>query len=83
MVLAGVLSPVVCGLKFDGLFMETFALDMPAPKVYRVVKLASIDIYRDLSQFNLIPSIVSHMVRVRNIAVKVAQDAEETVNEKE
>ncbi|CAO3656714.1 unnamed protein product [Mucor fragilis] len=79
LVLAGVPSPIVCGLKFDGFFMETFVLDMPAPKIYRVAKLASVDIYRDLSQFSLIPSVVSHLVQVKNIAVKVAQDTEETI----
>ena len=65
MVLAGVPSPVVCGIKFDGSFMETFALDMPSPKVYRVYKLAGTDIYRDLEQFDLIPALISHLLQVK------------------
>ncbi|OAD01816.1 hypothetical protein MUCCIDRAFT_111155 [Mucor lusitanicus CBS 277.49] len=79
LVLSGVPSPVVCGLKFDGFFMETYAMDMTAPKIYRIFKLASVDIYRDLSQFTLIPTIVSYLLQIRSIAVKVAKDAESTI----
>lgn len=84
MVLAGAPSPVVCGIKFDGSFMETFVLHMPSPKVYCVYKLAGVDAYHGLEQFNLIPALISHLLQAKNMILKVIDDVEAailTVNE--
>lgn len=75
---AGVPSPLACGLKFDD-FLWMHALDMPAPKFYRIYKLTNVSVYLGLFKFSLIPNIVPHFLQVRNIALKTAVDADKAI----
>lgn len=61
----GVPKPTVCGLLCQGENLNTYAMDMPSPYTYRMVKLSKATLCRNIEELHLLPGFISKLVQVK------------------
>ncbi|KAI8983576.1 hypothetical protein BDB01DRAFT_698700, partial [Pilobolus umbonatus] len=74
----GVIQPKVCGIHCEGDTLFTYVMDLASPKVYRMINAAKIKLFRNLDQISLLPSILTHLICLKNIALETALKIEKT-----
>ncbi|KAG0942055.1 hypothetical protein G6F62_002679 [Rhizopus arrhizus] len=68
LVLSGVAEPKVCGIHCEGNNLHTYAMDLVSPKVYRMISVAKLKLFGNLNQITSFPSILTHLICLKNIA---------------
>ncbi|KAI9473812.1 MAG: hypothetical protein EXX96DRAFT_621443 [Benjaminiella poitrasii] len=79
LVLSGVVEPKVCGIHCEGNSLHTYVMDLISPKVYRMISVAKLKLFGDLAQITCLPSILTHLMCLKNIAHESALKIETAV----
>lgn len=68
----GVSDPVVCGICVMENTLHTFKMSLPAPRIYRMVQLSTIQLSQSCDDLVLLPNIISRLAQLREISFKTA-----------
>lgn len=69
--------PKVCGIYCEGPNVQTYMMDLAYDKLYRLINISKIKLFKHLHQISLLPSIlVGHLLSSKSIAVETANKAE-------
>ncbi|KAI8083390.1 uncharacterized protein B0P05DRAFT_537110 [Gilbertella persicaria] len=79
LVLSGVVEPKVCGIRCEGNNLHTYVMDLVSPKVYRMKSASKLKLFGDLDQTTLLPSILTHLISLKNVAHETALKIETAV----
>ncbi|KAG0173133.1 hypothetical protein DFQ30_008805 [Apophysomyces sp. BC1015] len=79
LVVKGTPDPAVCGVLVQGFDMSTFVMDLPSPKLYRLVKLSNLTMFKTLDQICNLPLITTRLVQLANIASNTVSKAEAAI----
>ncbi|CAO3610145.1 unnamed protein product [Mucor hiemalis] len=78
----GVSHPVVGGILLEGFKMTTYKMDLQYPRTYRMIELASHNLFDNLQDISTLPSIISSVIQIKNIVKKTAIKAKKVALEK-
>lgn len=76
MIINGVSKPEVCGIHCEGENVYTYIMDLPSPKLYRLVNASKIKLFKSLDQISLLPSVITQLLCLKNVALKTAIKSE-------
>ncbi|KAI8646947.1 hypothetical protein BD408DRAFT_409486 [Parasitella parasitica] len=76
MIMNGVSKPEVCGVHCEGENVYTYIMDLPSPKLYRLANASKIKLFKSLDQISLLPSVITHLLCLKNVASKTATKVE-------
>lgn len=76
MIMNGVSKPEVCGVYCEGENVHTYIMDLPSPKLYRLVNASRIKLFKRLDQISLLPNVITHLLCLKNVALKTATKVE-------
>lgn len=74
-----VTKPRVCGVHCEGENVHTYVMGMPSPKLYQMINGFKVKVLKNLDQRSLLPSVITHMMRLKWVASKTASTIETTV----
>ncbi|KAI9473813.1 MAG: hypothetical protein EXX96DRAFT_621444 [Benjaminiella poitrasii] len=72
------MSPEIFHRK-SGNSLHTYVMDLISPKVYRMISVAKLKLFGDLAQITCLPSILTHLMCLKNIAHESALKIETAV----
>lgn len=75
----GVAKPKVCGVHCEGNNLHTYVMDLASPKVYRMINVAKVKLFVNLDQISLLPSILAHLMCLKNVALETALKIETAI----
>lgn len=70
MIVNGVSKPEICGS--EGEHVYTYTMDLPSPKLYRLTNTSRVKLFKSLDQISLLPSVITHLLCLKNVASKTA-----------
>ena len=76
LVVKGVTKPKVCGVLCEGENVQTYVMDLPAPKLYRLTNASKIKLFKNLDQISLLPNVITHLLCLKGVAVETATKIE-------
>ncbi|KAI8882113.1 hypothetical protein K501DRAFT_251935 [Backusella circina FSU 941] len=62
LVIKGVTKPRICGIHCEGENVHTYVMDLPSPKLYRIINASKIKLFKNLDQMSLLPNIITHLL---------------------
>lgn len=65
LVLYRVPNPIVCGIICQGDDIITYYMDMVSPKLYRMVRVSKVKLFRNVEELYFLPHIVSSIVQLK------------------
>lgn len=68
----GVVEPKVCGILCEGDSLCTYVMDLAAPKLYRMICIANVKVFKNIDQISFLPEILSHLLCLHKICVEIA-----------
>ncbi|KAI8337826.1 hypothetical protein EDC96DRAFT_346174 [Choanephora cucurbitarum] len=71
-----ILSSVVCGIICEGDDILTYSMDMASPKLYRMIRIAKVKLFRSMEELHFLPQIIFCLMQLKNIALETALKAE-------
>lgn len=69
-------NPTVCGIICQGDDIFAYYMDMKSPKLYRMVKVSKVKLFRNVEELYFLPHIISSIVQLKNIALETSTKAE-------
>lgn len=75
----GVVRPKVCGVLCESSNLSTYVMDLASPQVYRMINVTKVKLFVNLSQISLLPRLIAHLMRLKNIALETALKIETAV----
>ncbi|KAI8057547.1 uncharacterized protein B0P05DRAFT_498570 [Gilbertella persicaria] len=72
-------QPELCGLLCQGENLYTFMMDMPSPQTYRLIKLSSLTLCRNVYELHLLPVFISKLIQIKNIILGNVRKAEDSI----
>lgn len=78
LVVEGVTKPKVCGVHYEGENVETYAMDISSPRLYRLTNASKIKLFKNLDQISLLPNAITHSLCIKGVAVETATKIETT-----
>lgn len=76
LIVKGVSKPKVCGIHCEGENVETYVMDIPSPKLYRLVNASKTKLFKNLDQISLLPNLITHILCLKEVAVETATKIE-------
>ncbi|KAI9007858.1 hypothetical protein CLU79DRAFT_777633 [Phycomyces nitens] len=76
LVSSGVVEPKICGIHCKGDNLHTYVMELLSPKVYGMINIAKSKLFGDLDQITLLPTLISHLMSLKNIALETAYKVE-------
>lgn len=76
MIINGVSNPEICGIHCEGENVYTYIMDLPSLKLYWLVNTSRIKLFTSLDQISLLPSVITHLLCLKNVASKTATKVE-------
>lgn len=64
-------EPTVCGLLCQGPVLKTYVMDMPSSQIYRLVKLSTVTLSRNINELHLLPTFISRLIQIKVLFNKV------------
>ncbi|KAI8880659.1 hypothetical protein K501DRAFT_324882 [Backusella circina FSU 941] len=56
LVIKGVTKPRICGIHCEGENVHTYVMDLPSPKLYRIINASKIKLFKNLDQMSFLPN---------------------------
>ncbi|OAC98167.1 hypothetical protein MUCCIDRAFT_115687 [Mucor lusitanicus CBS 277.49] len=72
----GVTKPKVCGVHCEGENIYTYVMDLPSPKLYRVINASKIKLFKNVDQMSLLPNVIKHLLCLKEVALETATKIE-------
>lgn len=67
LVMNRVQNPVVCGIICEADDIYTYYMDMKSPKLYRLVSVSKVKLFRTLDEFYFLPYVISCIIQLKVI----------------
>jgi hypothetical protein len=77
LVMKGAVQPRVCGIHCQGENVLTYIMDLPSPKLYRLINVSKIKLFKNLDQISLLPNVITHLLCLKNVASETATKIED------
>ncbi|KAI8376855.1 hypothetical protein BD560DRAFT_422380 [Blakeslea trispora] len=81
LVLHRVPNPIVCGIICQGDDIFTYYMDMVSLKLYRIVKVLRVKLFRSMEELYFLAYIISSIVKLKNITLETTMKAETSLIE--
>ncbi|KAL7310985.1 hypothetical protein PS15m_008809 [Mucor circinelloides] len=75
-IINGVTKPKVCGIQCEGENVQTFVMYIPSPKLYRIINISKIKLFKSLDQRSLLPNVIKHLLCLKEVALETATKIE-------
>lgn len=72
LVMKGVTKPKICGIHCEGENVNTYIMDLPSPKLYRITNASKIKLFKSLDQMSLLPNVITHLLCLKGVASETA-----------
>ncbi|CAO3703716.1 unnamed protein product, partial [Rhizopus stolonifer] len=79
LITSGVTKPKVCGVHCEGEDVHTYVMDLPSPKLYRMINASKVKLFKNLDQISLLPSVITHMMCLKGVTSETASKIETAV----
>ncbi|KAG1138098.1 hypothetical protein G6F37_011424 [Rhizopus arrhizus] len=66
-------NPSVGAILIQGRVINTFKIDIVAPKCYRMVSLSTMSMFGSPSDLSILPTIVSRFLQIKEISLETAR----------
>lgn len=76
LVINGVARTKICGIHCEGENIQTFMMDLPSPKLYRITNMSKIKLFKNLNQMSLLPNVIKHLLCLKEVALKTSAKIE-------
>lgn len=76
LIMNGVARPKVCGIHCEGENVQTYVMDLPCAKLYRMRNLSKIKLFKHIDQISLLPNVLTHLLCLKSIACETAAKVE-------
>lgn len=53
-------------------------MDLPSPKLYRIINASKIKLFKNLDQISLLPNVIKHLLCLKEVASETANKIETT-----
>jgi hypothetical protein len=71
-----VTRPKICGVHCEGENIRTYVMDLPSPKLYRIINTSKIKLFKNLDQMSLLPNVITHLLCLKKVASETATKIE-------
>ncbi|EPB82140.1 hypothetical protein HMPREF1544_11139 [Mucor circinelloides 1006PhL] len=75
-IINGVTKPKVCDIHCEGENVQTFAMYIPSPKLYRIINISRIKLFKSLDQTSLLSNVIKHLLCLKEVALETATKME-------
>ncbi|KAG2215053.1 hypothetical protein INT46_008287 [Mucor plumbeus] len=76
LVIKGVTKPRICGIHCEGENVHTYVMDLPSPKLYRIINASKIKLFKNVDQMSLLPNVITHLLCLKGVASETATKVE-------
>jgi hypothetical protein len=76
LIINGVMKPKVCGVHCEGENVQTYVMDLPSPKLYRITNTSKIKLFKNVDQMSLLPNVIKHLLCLKEVALETATKIE-------
>lgn len=76
LVIKGVTKPRICGIHCEGENVHTYVMDLPSPKLYRIINASKIKLFKNVDQMSLLPNVITHLLCLEGVASETATKVE-------
>lgn len=76
LIINGVTKPKICGVRCEGENVHTYVMDLPSPKLYRIINTSKIKLFKDLNQISLLPNAITQLLCLKEISTETAAKIE-------
>ena len=76
LIINGVIELKVCGILCEGEDVKTYVLDLPSPKLYRIINVSTGKLFKKLGQISLLPNLINHVLCLKEVALETATKIE-------
>jgi hypothetical protein len=80
LVMKGAAKPRVCGIHCKGENVLNYIMDLPSPKLYRLISVSKIKLFKNLYQISLLPNVITHLLCLKGVASETATKIEDAAS---